>query len=271
MRHLAMTLQVTFELSLSDLRHFKQIMRRARDAARARDEAEVLAAGEALLESMDEAELPDYVHARFARLRTMIDMVRDEEWRIPALERGRVVSALSYFLEPEDLIPDKVPGLGFIDDAIMIELVGRELRHELEAYTDFCRFRERERARGDGADSPPPPEGWLARKRKALQDRMRRRSTTSPSHIAPCAYQRHHRCRTSPTKPAAHTAVIPMNSAVYRTSVENSAASRGASSPMRTATRATTARPKAIDAALPRSMPVMTVSGCMLRSANLCP
>jgi uncharacterized membrane protein YkvA (DUF1232 family) len=63
------------------------------------------------------------------------------KWKLPEPDRARVVNSLAYFCEPDDLIPDDVPGLGFLDDAIMVELVVRELRHEIDAYQDFCSYR----------------------------------------------------------------------------------------------------------------------------------
>jgi uncharacterized membrane protein YkvA (DUF1232 family) len=80
------------------------------------------------------------------------------------------MAALEYFVEENDLIPDSIPGLGLLDDDIMIELVVRELRHEIEAYEDFCRFRD-ERSRRDPGDDAD----ILARRRRALHERMRRR------------------------------------------------------------------------------------------------
>ena len=88
---------------------------------------------------------------------------------------GTQVSALAYFAEPEDLIPDRIPGLGFLDDAIMVELVVRELRPELDAYADFCKFRKsRPKLLGKSA-APIDREQWLDGRRKQLQSRMRRR------------------------------------------------------------------------------------------------
>jgi uncharacterized membrane protein YkvA (DUF1232 family) len=90
-------------------------------------------------------------------------------------DNGRVLTALAYFADPADLIPDHVPGLGFMDDAIMVELVTRELKHELDAYRDFCGFREREEARhGKGKIKIDRP-AFLEEKRRALFDRMRDR------------------------------------------------------------------------------------------------
>ena len=100
----------------------------------------------------------------------MIRMLTDLDWRLPHAEASRVLNALAYFSEPEDLIPDHIPGVGFLDDAIMIELVARELRHEIEAYQDFCDFRSQ---RPDERDSSR--DSWLAERRAVLQDRMRRR------------------------------------------------------------------------------------------------
>jgi uncharacterized membrane protein YkvA (DUF1232 family) len=101
----------------------------------------------------------------------MIRMLSDLEWRLPHDDAARVLNALAYFAEPEDLIPDNIPGLGFLDDAIMIELVVRELKPEIEAYQDFCDYRDRQSDNGDDASRA----GWLESRRKELQVRMRRR------------------------------------------------------------------------------------------------
>ncbi len=166
-----MTLKVTFELSTNDLKHFRTIMREAREAAKAHDDSEVIAAAKELLGSVSGNNLPDFVIDRLRQLRVLIEMLEDDEWRIPARERNRVLNALAYFTEPNDLIPDHIPGLGFLDDAIMVELVARELRHEIEAYEDFCRYRD------EGGDGGADEEAQrLAKRRKALHERMRRRS-----------------------------------------------------------------------------------------------
>jgi uncharacterized membrane protein YkvA (DUF1232 family) len=172
-----MSLRVSFELSKADLKHFRTIMREARDAAADKPAAEVLAAARKLLDSVGDVEMPEFVGDRIARIQVMIDMVEDREWKLPDEETTRVVNALAYFGEPEDLIPDHIPGLGFLDDAIMVELVVRELRHEIDAYTDFCRFRavEEQRRGGRGAEDEVTREEWLAVRRKELQSRMRNR------------------------------------------------------------------------------------------------
>jgi uncharacterized membrane protein YkvA (DUF1232 family) len=166
-------MRISFELDDNDLKHFRLIMNEARKAARRLAPEDIVAAAEALLNEVPPSEAPGFIVERLKRLRLMIQMLSDIEWRLPHQDATRVLNALAYFAEPEDLIPDHIPGLGFLDDAIMIELVVRELKHEMEAYQDFCDYRERLSQAGDS--SPASREGWLDARRKELQARMRRR------------------------------------------------------------------------------------------------
>jgi len=166
-------MRISFELDDNDLRHFRLIMDEARKAARRIAPEDIVAAAEDLLRSVPNSGAPGFVIDRLDRLQLMIHMLSDIEWRLPHQDAARVLNALAYFTEPEDLIPDHIPGLGFLDDAIMIELVVRELKHEIEAYEDFCDYRDRLRAKGD--NSAASREGWLDSRRKELQARMRRR------------------------------------------------------------------------------------------------
>jgi uncharacterized membrane protein YkvA (DUF1232 family) len=174
-----MTLRISIELEDSDLDHFRLIMKEARQAAGRATEEEIIVAAENLLGQVRGGKVPAYIQERLEKLRVLTDMLRDDEWKLPDEEKSRVINALAYFAEPEDLIPDHIPGLGFLDDAIMVELVVRELRHEIEAYQDFCDFRVREEARrGRKNEDPVTREEWLRSRRRELHSRMRRRRRT---------------------------------------------------------------------------------------------
>lgn len=149
-------------------------MLEARKVASQLPPEDIVAAAEALLADIEESTAPGFIVSRLLNLKLMIRMLSDIEWRLPHQEAVRVLNALAYFAEPEDLIPDNIPGLGFLDDAIMIELVIRELKHEIEAYRDFCEYRER-LLKEQGHAAKISRENWLDERRKELQGRMRRR------------------------------------------------------------------------------------------------
>jgi uncharacterized membrane protein YkvA (DUF1232 family) len=174
-------LRVSFELDDEDLKHFRLIMREARKASIRLAPEEIVASAEAILGHIQESAVPGFIRERLDKLKIMIQMLRDHEWRLPGAESTRVLNALAYFAEPEDLIPDHIPGVGFLDDAIMVELVVRELKHEIEAYSDFCEFRSRQQPKPGikRKTSDLSRDQWLAERRDELQARMRRRRERS--------------------------------------------------------------------------------------------
>ena len=172
-----MSLRISFDLDEEDLQHFRLIMRQARKTTSNAWPEDIVAAAEKLLVEIESTRIPRFVRSRLEILQLMIRMLKDHEWRLPDKETSRVLNALAYFSEPEDLIPDHIPGLGFLDDAIMIELVARELCHEIEAYRDFCEFRDRMEPRSGVKmkTTDITRDDWLSGRRKELQERMRRR------------------------------------------------------------------------------------------------
>jgi uncharacterized membrane protein YkvA (DUF1232 family) len=170
-----MSMEITFELSDDDLAHFRKVMLNAREKAGDLDEATVIENARKLLHEISHSETSDFIRERMNRLETLIGMVVDNGWGMENEDRKRVSEALAYFSEPEDLIPDDIPGLGFLDDAIMIEMVCRELKHEVQAYRDFCVFRAAESNRLGHETVHTEKSDWLEERRKQLHSRMRRR------------------------------------------------------------------------------------------------
>lgn len=166
-----MPMRITFELSDRDLSYLRKRMAEARDSAAGRAEDEIAAEARRLLEQADVPTTPVFMRDRIRRLGTLVDMLGDEEFGLAGADRKRVVQALAYFAEPMDVIPDAVPGLGFLDDAILAELVVRETRHEIEAYEDFCHYRRAELKKHKGVSRGD----YLKARRKQLHSRMRRR------------------------------------------------------------------------------------------------
>ncbi len=160
-------MKVSFELSPRDLRYFRERLKRVREGDGARDEETIVPLATQLVEEAVKADPPEFVRVRLLKLEQLVDMLRDDEWRLVGPDRARILDALAYFVDPDDLIPDRLPGIGYLDDAIMIELVVEELKHDIKAYEDFCAFRK-SRAKAAGSDP-------LEARRETLQTRMRRR------------------------------------------------------------------------------------------------
>jgi len=172
-----MAFEVTFELKESDLDHFRDVMRKAQAGAKQLSETEILANAKTLSNDI-KVEVPEFVSSRIQKLTTLIAMIEDDEWKIPEEERSDVLSALAYFSDPEDLVSDHIPVLGFLDDAIMSELVAEELKDDIDAFEEFCAYREREEGRSGDAVTR---DEWLDSKRRELHSRMRNRRSTRRS------------------------------------------------------------------------------------------
>jgi uncharacterized membrane protein YkvA (DUF1232 family) len=185
-----MSLAITIELGDADLQHFIDAMKTAQQEAKNLSPREITDAASQLLVDGKESKLPSFIAERLSKLDSMIAMVNDQGFALPEEDRQRVLACLTYFANPKDLIPDNVPVLGFLDDAIMIELVTRELQHEVEAYDDFVVYRNDEAARRGVDPSTLKTERveWAEARRVELLNRMRSRrmqSYSSSSNWAP--------------------------------------------------------------------------------------
>ena len=170
-----MSLTLNFELNDRDLEHFHAAMEASKKAAEGRSDNEIIENAGRLLADAQKVHIPDFILNRLLRLDDMIAMLRDEAWALEASDRERVLSALVYFNNPNDVIADSVPVLGYLDDAVMIEMCVRDLQHELDAYDDFCDFRQHQAERLGVDPAKVGRADWLGGRREELVDRMHQR------------------------------------------------------------------------------------------------
>ncbi len=170
-----MSMRISFELTDRDLGFFREALQQSRDAVKDAEETEIIDAISDVLEEIRQSNpLPDFVGRRIPELESLISMLTDDEWQLPDIDRERLLATFVYFADPEDILPDDIPVIGFLDDVIIIELVARELQHVREAYDDFCAFRKQfDRKKVD----PVIRRDRLDRRRQQLHQRMRRRSS----------------------------------------------------------------------------------------------
>jgi uncharacterized membrane protein YkvA (DUF1232 family) len=169
-------MKFSIELSNRDLRFFREALKKSRNAVRHAEESEIIEAiGDVLAEIKNEEPLPDFVSKRIPQLESLIRMLQDDEWRLPKDARERLLAAFIYFADPEDIVPDHIPVIGYLDDIIIIELVIMELQHAREAYDDFCDYRESYDGKSNVKQDGVIRRDRIDKKRQQLHQRMKRR------------------------------------------------------------------------------------------------
>jgi hypothetical protein len=152
------SVRVSFNLDDADLEHLAAIAQQTQLRARNEPADAIIAGAREVLETANRAQLAGFMKERYAHLDTMLQMVDDPRWQLSAEDRQRVLNALACFSSSSADSPSVL-----LDHAIMIELVSRDLHHDLDAYRDFCKSRE------------SYDEKKLAERRKTLQERMHKR------------------------------------------------------------------------------------------------
>lgn len=168
-----MPLSINIELSDKDIERFRAAQSASEASAKSPDE--IVKAAIDLLKAAQVDSLPDFIRQRLEGLDSLIAMLNDEGFALPEEDRRHVVSALVYFVNPQDAIPDHTPVLGYLDDAIMIELCLRQLHNEIEAYEDFCDFRQHEAERRGLDPAKLGRADFLESRREELITRIHRR------------------------------------------------------------------------------------------------
>ena len=82
-----------------------------------------------------------YILNQVNNLEAMITMVVDQTWKINKENMEKINATIKYFVDDDDVIPDNIPGIGYLDDCIIIDSTMDDVYDELMEFEDFSRTR----------------------------------------------------------------------------------------------------------------------------------
>ncbi len=130
------------ELRPEHLARFNRALRDLSPEAPAMSLDQIASAAKRALQRHTDGTTPPFVQSRMRSLMRLEALAEDGDWE-PSLELRRQVRVLqAYRLDDADLIPDELPVVGLLDDAVLVDVALQLLHDELGNYEDFCRFRK---------------------------------------------------------------------------------------------------------------------------------
>lgn len=177
-----------------DLSRFNRLLARLGRTQGPMDVDQLATAARQLSATGDD-EAPGCIAQRIAWIESVAAMAADRAWAAAneVVECARLV--VDYANDSQDLIPDWLPRIGRLDDAIVVEAAWPTLGREAAGYRDFVRLRALEaRLRGcEPEELPFDRDAWqAARVHEAALSAHRRRVRESTYVPAPSAMFRVH-------------------------------------------------------------------------------
>ena len=136
-----MSLNLQLNLDECALAPFESALDASSTAGAAQSTGDLLRAVRQHVVALGERSSPAYVRAHVATVHRMIDFVEHPEFSSERSARDAALGALSYFAEPQDLIPDEDPNFGLLDDAIVLDLAITRCGSAWQAFNEFVEFR----------------------------------------------------------------------------------------------------------------------------------
>lgn len=137
----------TIRFTAADLQRFNDCVARVAAGTPVLDERHVLAAARRLARVVGEGQESLFIRARMRRAGEIRALLADAAWKCADDLRVRMRDIVDYMDGGPGLVPDDVPVIGGLDDALLLDLAMEQLRGELDEYADFCRYRVGEAAR----------------------------------------------------------------------------------------------------------------------------
>ena len=162
---------------------FNQVLQRVCPGTRDLQAGQIAAAARTLLFTDSRERGSASIARRIARVEELERMRADGGFALDTEVGARIRALLAYVENGDDLIPDNEPVVGQLDDAILVDLLLRDIGPELADYADFCAWRGAQ-AGTDGTAQTVDCDDWIdARRREIEATRERRRQGYAPNAV----------------------------------------------------------------------------------------
>lgn len=131
----------------ADLRRFNACAARVAPGTPPLEPEQVVGAARRLSRAVGAGHESRFIRARLRRVGEIRALLADAGWACDDGLRERMRELVAYIDVARGLVPDEVPVIGGLDDALLVDLAMQGLRGELDEYADFCRYRVGEAAR----------------------------------------------------------------------------------------------------------------------------
>ncbi len=140
-----------------DVTHFNNVLHELNPDAPHLD-SDAVASVARWLAALPEPQAEAMLQARLGRRAELRELSNDGDWQVDPATRQRIDKLLDYVATSADLIPDELPFIGYLDDALLVELAWPAVADELDDFRDFCRFRDES---GHLYRGHPDRDDWL--------------------------------------------------------------------------------------------------------------
>jgi hypothetical protein len=132
----------SLELNGQKLRRFNDLVRRITPGKPTYSADQIAGAARRVLRASMKGQDSAFIKVRMRRAGEIRAALEDAQWDIPAKLLGSMRDIIAYVDDDKQaLIPNSVPVVGLLDDAILVDAAMETLRGELDDYADFCRYR----------------------------------------------------------------------------------------------------------------------------------